>query len=350
MKLFNIFLFLITTHCLQAMDQPSNVFNDKEIYDFLPALTDTTLPATPTKVASSADVTLHTNATHLKRKLFQDESEYIPAAALPAESLLVSEYPIGSGLLGAYLPLEKEDSAKLPEKPRKTAKETLTESHPSNTFKCQFCDYSTYLKGNLTLHQNRNHKTEIYKELNDPNFKKEVLCPRHPECPQTFMNVQDYCEHIRIYNHTAFSAGTILRNTANARSYEPVLIPNEPKPKESATHDTPALNTASVIGRPRLACPALKCPYNTPEYDSLKSHILCRHTNIRPFICPDPECKKGFNTNSNLHTHAQRVHPGLRIQPPSQEAKVSIKKALAPFLKTFSQKEERSKALSKKES
>jgi Zinc finger, C2H2 type len=365
MKLFNLFLFLVIAHGIQAMEQPTNIFDYKEIYDDLPALTDITLPTTPTMASSLAETALHANATHLKRKSFQDESEYLPAAAFHAQRALESE-TIGYGFPDATSFLEKEGSVKLPEKP---VKEASAASHASNTFKCQFCSYSTYNKANLTRHQNLSHKTEMYKELNDPNFKKEVVCPRHPECPQTFMNVQEYYDHIRMYNHTALPAAAVLGNIAKTRLLEPNLIPAESKsftakpgvsvpskkPQDSARSNTFTFNhnggfLVETSSREKLECPVVECEYYTTIYAHLKNHILCKHTKILPYVCPGPKCTKKFNTSSNLHRHAQKVHQGMLIPLLSQEAKDSIKKELAPFLKASSQKKQLSSTLSKKES
>jgi hypothetical protein len=49
-----------------------------------------------------------------------------------------------------------------------------------------------------------------------------------------------------------------------------------------------------------------------------------------------------------LQTHAKKYHPDLQIPPPSQEAKDSITKALAPFLQTFSRTKEQADTLSNK--
>lgn len=98
----------------------------------------------------------------------------------------------------------------------------------------------------------------------------------------------------------------------------------------------------------KLECPVSKCTYNTKQYTYLKDHILREHTSLRPFICPKPECKKEFNTNSNLHTHAKKEHPGIQIPPPSQEVKDLVNKTLAPYLETFSRTKEQSDTLSSK--
>lgn len=85
----------------------------------------------------------------------------------------------------------------------------------------------------------------------------------------------------------------------------------------------------------KLKCPVLECQYETQGIDHLKSHILCVHTTVRPFVCPSPECKKPFSQNSNLRTHVKKVHPGMQIAPPSQDTQHLIQKTLAPFLQSM---------------
>lgn len=360
MKISNAFLFLITTHCLQAMDQPLNTFNDQEIYDFLPTIIDTTLPNTPKRLVPHAVLTLRPNALHVKRKLFQDESDQIPTAASQAQSSLESESSMESEFMNTSLLLEKEEgSATLPSRHKKKAKEASLTPIQANIFKCQFCDFSTHKSGSLTFHQNRNHKSQVYKELTDPNFKKEVFCPKYPECAQRFMNVQDYLEHVRIFNHTVPSIETAALSSVDdkAPSIESSLIPTEQK---STSQDKPFgapyipvifkkpaepkvgysfnfdCKSAATPQKDKFECPVLRCLHKTHEYGDLKKHILSLHTKLRPYACPASKCKRAFALNSNLHSHIKRFHPGLQIPPLSQEVKDSIENALAPFLQTFS--------------
>ena len=65
------------------------------------------------------------------------------------------------------------------------------------------------------------------------------------------------------------------------------------------------------IGLNSHPCPDFDCSGNFATAASLRSHLLCAHTDVKPFVCSVSGCE--FRTTSNilLRSHALR-HTGIK--------------------------------------
>lgn len=184
-----------------------------------------------------------------------------------------------------------------------------------------------------------------------PSFLPQ-LSPLRTENPY-FIPYQEYSEannSNNFFNASAFPDGGIAKalsvETASRDVTEPTQFLEEKLPAQLSipkaskkrkeylnryTFNFKYKQIQENIGE-KSECPVLECSYKAQEYCDLKKHILCTHTNLRPYVCPHPECKREFSQNSNLHAHVKKDHPGIEIPSLSQEVKDLIKKVLAPFL------------------
>lgn len=234
--------------------------------------------------------------------------------------------------------------------------------------RCSF--HFNYKNGKLLPYSSQEAKSLLKKRLAPflqtmPSTKRQL--PAHPKrtaaskeisCEVKQNNPEDFFDIDEDTTPKAHSVEPPSRGTtAQGYSLEPFLFSEKPQspsketlytepsiPPISKKHDDPRPSTFSFnfkSGRlirtgENFECPVLECKYNTQRYNELKAHILYKHTDFRPYMCPHPACQKVFSQTSNLHTHAKKNHPGMHIPPLSQETKDTIQKTLAPFLQTLS--------------
>lgn len=163
---------------------------------------------------------------------------------------------------------------------RENRSATMVQESQLPFHKCELCDYTTYVIGNLKIHQ-RIHTGE-----------RPYSCDI---CQKTFRNSSHLKRHKLVHENLKLLKCSICDySTGKWQSLKHHMASHKdiPKPLNSQ------LKVQTVSSHKIYKCE--ECGYTTTRHGNLKTHSLI-HTGEKPHKCP--HCKLAFRTSSHLKRH-----------------------------------------------